>query len=62
MIGMPLRTAVSKSMPVKPIAASPQMFMHSLSGCGELGAHRQAQAVAELRRLAPADVGRAASR
>ena len=26
------RTAVSKSMPVKPIAASPQKLMQSLSG------------------------------
>ena len=31
-IGMRSRTAVSKSMPVKPIAASPQTLMHSLSG------------------------------
>ena len=57
MIGMRSRTAVSKSMPVKPIAASPQTLMQSLSGCGELGAHGQAEAVAELRGLAPADVG-----
>ncbi len=33
MTGMRSRTAVSKSMPVKPIAASPQTLMHSLSGC-----------------------------
>src|ERR671939_364373 len=31
-IGSRSRTAVSKSMPVKPIAASPQKLMHSLSG------------------------------
>ena len=31
-IGMRSRAAVSRSMPVKPIAASPQMLMHSLSG------------------------------
>ena len=50
------RTAVSKSMPVKPIAASPQRLMQSLSGCDELGPHREPEAVAELRGLAPADV------
>ena len=32
-IGMRSRTAVSKSMPVKPMAASPQTLMQSLSGC-----------------------------
>src|SRR5215216_6231484 len=32
MIGMRSRAAVSKSMPVKPIAASPQKLTHSLSG------------------------------
>ena len=32
-IGMRSRTAVSKSMPVKPIAASPHTLMQSLSGC-----------------------------
>ena len=32
MMGMRSRTAVSKSMPVKPIAASPQTFMQSFSG------------------------------
>ena len=57
MMGMRSRTAVSKSMPVKPIAASPQTLMQSLSGHGELGAHGEAEAVAELRGLAPADVG-----
>ena len=31
-IGIRSRTAVSKSMPVNPIAASPQTLMHSLSG------------------------------
>ena len=31
-IGMRSRTAVSKSMPVKPMAASPQTLMQSLSG------------------------------
>ena len=30
------RTAVSKSMPVKPMAASPQTLMQSLSGCASL--------------------------
>ena len=54
-IGMRSRTAVSKSMPVKPIAASPHTLMQSLSGQRELGAHGQAQAVAELRGLAPAE-------
>ena len=33
MIGMFARTQVSKSMPVMPIAASPQKFMQSFSGC-----------------------------
>ena len=32
-IGRRSRTAVSKSVPVKPIAASPQTLMQSLSGC-----------------------------
>ena len=32
-IGMRSRTAVSKSMPVNPIAASPQTLTHSRSGC-----------------------------
>ncbi len=36
MIGMRSRTAVSKSMPVKPIAASPQTLMQSLSGLASL--------------------------
>jgi hypothetical protein len=31
-IGVRSRTAVSKSMPVKPIAASPQTLMQSFSG------------------------------
>ena len=31
-IGIRSRTAVSKSIPVKPIAASPQTLMQSLSG------------------------------
>ncbi len=31
-IGIFSRTAVSKSMPVKPIAASPHTLMHSWSG------------------------------
>ncbi len=53
---MRLRTAVSKSMPVMPIAASPHMLMHSLSGLREFGAHRQPQAITQLRGLAPADV------
>ena len=35
-IGMRSRTAVSKSMPVKPIAASPQTLMQSLSGWASL--------------------------
>ena len=35
-IGMRSRTAVSKSMPVKPMAASPQTLMHSLSGWASL--------------------------
>ena len=35
-IGMRSRTAVSKSMPVKPIAASPQTLTHSLSGAASL--------------------------
>jgi len=35
-IGMRSRTAVSKSIPVKPIAASPQTLMHSLSGAASL--------------------------
>ena len=35
-IGICSRTAVSMSMPVKPIAASPQTLMHSLSGCASL--------------------------
>ncbi len=30
------RAAVSKSMPVMPMAASPQMFMQSLSGWASL--------------------------
>ena len=36
MIGIWQRTQVSKSMPVMPIAASPQQLMHSLSGCATL--------------------------
>src|ERR1700727_1616364 len=32
-MGMRSRTAVSKSMPVKPIAASPQKLMQVLFGC-----------------------------
>ena len=36
MIGIRSRTAVSKSMPVKPIAASPQTLMQSLSGLASL--------------------------
>ena len=36
MIGMRSRTAVSKSIPVKPIAASPHTLMHSLSGRASL--------------------------
>ena len=35
-IGILSRTAVSKSMPVKPIAASPQTFMQSASGLASL--------------------------
>ena len=35
-IGMRSRTAVSKSMPVKPIAASPQTLMPSFSGLASL--------------------------
>ena len=35
-IGMRSRTAVSKSMPVKPMAASPQTLMQSLSGAASL--------------------------
>src|SRR5579862_7432787 len=35
-IGMSLRTQVSKSMPVMPMAASPQKFTHSLSGLATL--------------------------
>jgi hypothetical protein len=35
-IGMRSRTAVSKSMPVKPMAASPHTLMHSLSGQASL--------------------------
>src|SRR5436853_244652 len=35
-IGSRSRTAVSKSMPVKPIAASPQKLMHNLSGWARL--------------------------
>ena len=35
-IGMRSRTAVSKSMPVKPMAASPQTLMQSLSGRASL--------------------------
>ncbi len=31
-MGIRSRTAVSKSMPVKPMAASPQTLMHSFSG------------------------------
>ena len=57
MIGIRSRTAVSKSMPVKPIAASPQTLMQSLSGLRELGAHRKPEAVAELGGLAPAEIG-----
>src|SRR5205814_401067 len=37
-IGILSRTAVSKSMPVKPIAASPHTLMHSLSGLAVLRA------------------------
>ncbi len=36
MIGIWQRTQVSKSMPVMPIAASPQKLMHSFSGCATL--------------------------
>ena len=39
------------------MAASPQTLMHRWSGPGELGAHGEAEAVAELGGLAPADVG-----
>ena len=35
-IGIRSRTAVSKSIPVKPMAASPHQLMHSLSGCSSL--------------------------
>ena len=35
-IGMRSRTAVSKSMPVKPMAASPQTLMQSFSGAASL--------------------------
>ena len=35
-IGSRSRTAVSKSIPVKPIAASPQTLMQSLSGFASL--------------------------
>ena len=35
-MGMRSRTAVSKSMPVKPIAASPQKLMQVFSGCTSL--------------------------
>ena len=49
------RAAVSKSMPVKPMAASPQHVDAQLVGLGELGAHRKTQTIAELRRLAPAE-------
>ncbi len=33
---MPLRDAVSRSMPVMPMAASPMTLMHSLSGAASL--------------------------
>src|SRR5258707_15489795 len=56
MIGIRSRTAVSKSMPVKPIAASPQTLMQSLWFC-QFGAHGEPQTVAKLRGLAPADIG-----
>src|ERR1700761_8052423 len=55
-IGMRSRTAVSKSMPVKPIAASPHTLMQSLFGARQLRAHREAEPVPELRGLAPADI------
>ena len=56
-MGMRSRTAVSKSMPVKPIAASPQKLMQSLVRLRQLGTHRQAETHAKLRGLAPADIG-----
>src|SRR6185437_8164522 len=55
-MGMRSRTAVSKSMPVKPIAASPPQVDAEFFGFRELGAHREAEPHAELRRLAPADI------
>ena len=51
------RTAVSKSMPVKPMAASPHTLMQSLSGLASLAPMARPRPVAELRGLAPADVG-----
>ena len=35
-MGMRSRAAVSKSMPVKPMAASPQTLMQVFSGCATL--------------------------
>src|ERR1041384_5816242 len=60
MIGSFSRTAVSKSMPVKPIAASPHTLMPSfagLAGLAGLAPLGVAGPGAELRGLAPADVG-----
>ena len=56
-IAILLRAAVSISMPVMPMAASPITLTQSFFGCGELGAHGDAEPVAELGGLAPAHVG-----
>ena len=55
-IGMPQRTAVSKSSPVMPKAASPMKLTQNLSGAASLAPMIRPEPGAERVRLAPAHV------
>ena len=61
MIGMPQRTAVSKSSPVMPNAASPMKLTQNLSGAATFAPIVKPEPGAELVRLAPARDSRAAA-
>ena len=55
-IGMPQRTAVSKSSPVMPNAASPMKLTQNLSGAATFAPIVKPEPGAELVRLAPAQI------
>ena len=61
-MGMPERTAVSKSRPVIPNAASPMKLTTNLSGAASLAPMLSPSPGAQAVRLPPADVGVRAAR